>query len=47
MDLLLFGVVAVLLFSALLFGFSLEIEVGNVMSMVEDSWGVGLTLMRE
>jgi hypothetical protein len=46
-DLRSFGVVAVLLFSVLLFGFSLVIQVRVIMPIVEDSWGVGLTLMRE
>ncbi len=46
-DLRSFGVVAVLLFSVLLFGFSLGIEARIVMPMVEDSRGVRLTLMRE
>jgi hypothetical protein len=47
LDLRSFGVVAALLFSVLLFGFSLAIKAHVVMPMVEDSQGVGLTLMRE
>ncbi len=46
-DLHSFEVVAVLLHSVLLFDFSLAIKVHIVMPMVEDSWEVGLTLMRE
>jgi hypothetical protein len=46
-DLHSFGVVAVWLFSVLLFGFSFEFEARIVMLMVEGSWHVGLTLMRE
>ena len=46
-DLHSFGVVTVLLCSVLLFGFSFAIEVCVIMPMVEDSRGVGLTLMRE